>query len=185
MKYINKLKLKFALALQPYYEDLIRQITGESFSEKYLRVFISESVETYGTAQTIKALLNSSIIKDSVQLGTTLIDSVDELDLQLALLRGAILYKDNDNEYLTYAREQIANRNIEELIQAISSNGIFKKMLVENYVRNYDLTAKKIFEKQDTDRETIRGLVLLDEYKKQRETKDKKDEKKLKKGNQE
>lgn len=171
MKSIDKLRYKIALALQPYYEELIKTITSESFSEKYFRVFVGELIESYGIEETIRVLTEGHSIKDTISLDINLSNDLNELDLRLALLRAAVLYKNESGFDLEYTRRKISENNVEELIQTLSFNHPLKSSLIRNFVSNYTTTPREVYERYDLERDDIRGLLLLDEYRKKEQTK--------------
>lgn len=171
MKSIDKLRYKIALALQPYYEELIKTITSESFSEKYFRVFVGELIESYGSEETIRVLTEGYNIKDTVSLDINLSNNLNELDLRLALLRAAVLYKDEKGFDLEYTRRKISENDIEELVQALSFNHPLKSSLIRNFVNHYTTTPREVYERDDLERDEMRSLLLLDEYRNKEQNK--------------
>lgn len=182
MKSIDKLRYKIALALQPYYEELVKTITSESFSEKYFRVFVGEMVEAYGIDEAVNVITNGNSIQDTINLDIPLTSNINELDLRLALLRASVLYRNDSNFDLEYTRRKIEENNIEELIQALSYNTPLKASLIRNFANNYTTTPRDVYEREDIERSSMRSLLLLDEYRKKEQTKEKKFIKRKNKG---
>lgn len=159
----------------------IETLLQQNFSEKFFIVYLSEMADTYGSSVAAESALEKDSIKESISSYTrcSLKERVNDLDLQLAILRNVVLSPTTECKAVEYAKRQISDENIEGLLQDMSSCVFLKRDLLIYFVEHSYLTPKQAYEKASDKDRIYQELTKIDRYKMNRLKKEKTDSKKL------
>ena len=89
-------------------------------SDCYLKNYFKEMEEVYGTDVAVETALEKEEIKDSIDFYRPTDAKINNLDINIAILKSAVLTNNVDNEYyLKFAKEMIYSGKIEALSKKI------------------------------------------------------------------
>lgn len=159
----------------------IETLLQQNLSEKFFVVYLSELSYVYGAEVAAESAIEKDSIKESIGNYTksSLRDGTNELDLQLAVLRNIVLAPASDNKNVLYAKGQIAEGNIEGLLQDMASSIFFKRSLILHFAENSYLTPKQAYDASLEKDRIYKELITIDRYRTKRLKLEKEKTKKL------
>lgn len=160
-----------------------QEILHETEKEKGLKDYFKYMVNVYGENVATETTIVAPNARDSLLEFSERFSSYTDADIYTLLLRYTALAKDDDNEYIKYAKKRISEGKIDDLILDMQSNKHLTKAITENFVNNLDIDVKDLYYKSRQNEKTghmLRNMRKLDSYAVSKNAEEKKEVEKVK-----
>lgn len=152
-------------------EEAVKKLLEESSTEQYLKEYFNRIERVYGIDIATETALEKESIKDSIEQYSRISEDVNDLDINLAIIKSIVLSNDEDNICIKYAKEKISDGKVDELIQDIISNIHLRRCYIKIFAENVLIPPVKKYERVKDKPAAINNLANLNCYRLQQSLK--------------
>lgn len=151
-------------------KEVLKDLLRPNSSDFYLKRYFKEMEDVYGIDVAVETALEKKEIKDSINFYRPTDAKINDLDIDLAILKSAVLTNNVNNEYyLTFAKKMIYSGKTEALINLMNSNTFLKRDLVKKFAESSSYSYSEQFKKVKNQRMAFGMLATLSYYKVEKE----------------
>lgn len=143
---------------------------NESDIENKLKDFFVKVINFAGEDYAYLTLTTEEGVKDSITKFSKHFDDCSDIDITLALIKGALL-SNLESESINLVRELVRTRQINDLIYLSDTNLGFRRQLTANYMAQCELSNSELYRRSKNKQSVRSDLLTLGRFQEELQTK--------------